>query len=415
MPYTIKLMPFDLGGFYAAGFPAFTGVLSEVPLSIGPLIATTTPASLTLSYPAAPDPPTPRGWLGSLYVADPAGPGDLFRSGPIIAWPPSPATLMFGTGVTPVPFGTIKVDLPFSKNLDAGVTAGAGAATLGQFIPFKVTITRLNFGPSPTPGAIRARFSGTISYFTLFLPRRSDMSGTVDVTLTPAGDALGPATFVNVTASNLSLSPSFITPLSTPLLALLAPAFSGALSGPLTDKINSMISDKVPAIRMSVPLGPNGQPLLSPAATISIRRITVVPSGLIVQAVLAELTASAAPVTPTGPPPKPEPGAKPRFLVSIEPEPEEEVAKTYLVSVRKADDGSLVQDATVAITTYTAVLGNAVTVSTSTDAQGLAALEVTLRSRYRPGDDPTNTGTLQRTPPALRVTKHGFEDFLLDL
>ena len=414
MPYAIRLTPFDLGGFYTAGFPAFTGVLSEVPLLTAPLTAVTTPASLTLSYPAASDPPGPPGTLGSLYVADPAGPGDLFRSGPITTWPPSPATLMFGTGVAPVPFGTIKVELPFSKNLDAGVTAGVGAATLGQFIPFKVTITRLRFGASPTPGAIRAFFSGTISYFTLFVPRRSDMFGTVDVTLRPAGDALGPATFVNATASNLSLSPSFITPLSTPLLALLAPAFSGALSGPLTDKINSNISDKVPAIRMSVPLGPNGQPLFSPAATVSIRRITVTPSGLIVQAVLGELTTSAGP-TSTGPPKTPEPGAKPRLLVSVEPEPEEEVTKTYLVSVRKADDGSPVQDANVSITTYTAVIGNAVTVSASTDAQGLAALEATLRSRYRPGDDPTKTGTLQRTPPALRVTKQGFEDFLLDL
>ncbi len=40
---------------------------------------------------------------------------------------------------------------------------------------------------------------------------------------------------------------------------------------------------------------------------------------------------------------------------------------------------------------------------------------LTLRSRYRPGSDPTHTGELQRTPPGLLVTKQNFEDFLLEL
>jgi hypothetical protein len=414
MPYTIGPTIYDLGRLYTAGFPPFTGVLSEVPPLAAPLTATSTPALLTLSYPAASDPPTPPGTPGTLHVTDPAGPGDFFRSGPIITWPPSPAVLNAGTGVKAIPFGTIKVNLPMDVNLDGGVTAGVGFLTGFVFTPFKLTITSLTFSASSTAGAIRARFSGTISYFTLILPRRSDISGAVDVTLTPSGNALSPGTFVNVTASNLSLSPSFTTPLSTPALAILAPAFSGALSGPLTSTINSVISSQIAAVRMSVPLTPSGKPLFSSAATISIRRITVVPSGLIVQAVLAELTASAGPAAPTGPTQEPEPGAKPQLLVSIEPEPEEEVAKTYLVSVRKAADGSPVQDANVSITTFT-VIGNAVTASAPTDAQGLAALEVTLRSRYRPGVDPTNTGTLQRTPPGLLVAKQGFEDFLLEL
>jgi hypothetical protein len=112
MAYTIGFTFFDLGGFYSAGIPAFTGVLSEVPPLIPTLTAATTPASARLSYPSASDPPTPPGVFGFLHVTDPTGPGDFFRSGPVTAWPPSPANLNVGTGVHGIPFGSIKVSLP---------------------------------------------------------------------------------------------------------------------------------------------------------------------------------------------------------------------------------------------------------------------------------------------------------------
>jgi hypothetical protein len=43
------------------------------------------------------------------------------------------------------------------------------------------------------------------------------------------------------------------------------------------------------------------------------------------------------------------------------------------------------------------------------------ALEITLRARYRPGNDPTNTGQLQITWPALTVTKAGFQTYRQEL
>ncbi|MFG6197752.1 hypothetical protein [Nonomuraea sp. JJY05] len=413
MAYTIQLIVFDRGDLYTAGFPAFSGVLTNMP-PITTLVATTTPKSLTLSYPSAPDPP---GTLGLLHVTDPTGPGDFFRSGPITAWPPSPALLQVGTGRVGIPFERIRIPIPppITINLPGHVAAIVGAATSGMFIPFKLTIQRLKLGSSPTAGAIRARFSGKIWYTTLILPRKTDFSGTVDLTLTPSGDAATPTTFVNVTASNLSLSPDFITPLSTGALAALAPAFSDTLSGPLTTRINSTISDLAASVRMSVPLTPSGLPLFSPAATISVRRIAVVRSGLVVDAVLGELTATPASPPDPAPEPEPEPEARPQLLVRIEPQPEEEVTQTYMVSVRNAADGSPLKDATITITTFTPVIGNTVTASALTDVQGLAALEVTLRSRFRPSSDPTHTGELQRTPPTLLVTKQGFEDFLLKL
>jgi hypothetical protein len=74
MAYTVGLMIFDLDDIYGAGFPAFTGVLSELPPLTAPLVATSTPASpLTLPYPSASGPPSSPGTLGLLHVTDPAG------------------------------------------------------------------------------------------------------------------------------------------------------------------------------------------------------------------------------------------------------------------------------------------------------------------------------------------------------
>ena len=409
MPYTVKMTIFDLGGFYTAGLPALAGVLTEG-AAMAPVIGTSTPGSLTMTFPTASDPP---GVPGTLHDTDPAGPGDFFRSGSLATWPPDPAMLNVGTGIQGIPWATITVPLPIATGIPAGIAAAVGVATGSLFIPFALTITRLGFSASPTAGAIRVSFTGTIGYVTVFVPRRTGITGTVDVTLTPSGNVLSPGTFFNVTTSNLSITPGFITPLSTIALAVLAPAFGGALAGPLSTMINSAVSTRVAALRMSLPLTPSGQPLFSSAATVSIRRVSVAPSGLVVQAVLGELTADTVPGTPSGS--SPGTGQKPQLQVAIEPQPEEGVANTYMMSVRNAADGSPVQDANVTITTFTAVIGSAVTVSAQTDAQGLAHIEVTLRSRYRPGSDPTNTGQLERTPPRLVVTKQGFEDYLLQL
>ena len=74
MAYTIGLTIYDLGNLYGAGFPTFTGSLSKVPPITATLVAMSTPAPLTLSYPSASDPPSPPGTLGFLHVTDPAGP-----------------------------------------------------------------------------------------------------------------------------------------------------------------------------------------------------------------------------------------------------------------------------------------------------------------------------------------------------
>jgi hypothetical protein len=237
--------------------------------------------------------------------------------------------------------------------------------------------------------------------------------------LTPSGNAGAPTVIVNVSASNLSLSPGFITPLSTPLLALLAPLFSGALSGPLTTRVNAAITALAATARAMIPLPPSGIPLFSAAATVSARRISPLGSGVLFHAVLSELVAF--PATVPGPGGTggtggtPPPGAQKRLVVTIEPPPEMDVAHTYVVRVRKETDLTPVDGAEVWIGTYMPVTGASSLTSGQTDALGVVALDATLRPRYRLSRDPTHTGSFDITWPTLTVTKTGFETYTQEL
>src|ERR1051325_9492783 len=297
MAYTVRFVLFDLPGLYSAALPNLSGTLN-VPALGAPSTAagTTTPFAITFA-----PPPNPPGSPGTLLITDPTGPGDFFRSGPVATWPPEPVSVTAATAIAPLSYATLTAGIttPLSITLPVGVTLGVGFASGFMFTPFNITLTSITLFASPTPGAIRARFRGILSFFTLFIPRRTDLSGTVDLTLTPSGDAAVPATVVTATASNLAFTTGFITPLSTPLLALLAPAFSGALSGPLTTRVNAALAPIITAARAMVPLTPAGTPLFSAAATVSARRIRALPSGVLVHAVLSELIALS--VTPPAP------------------------------------------------------------------------------------------------------------------
>ena len=79
----------DVGGFYSAGIPSLTGVLNAPPTA--PATAVSSASPFAISFAGLPSPP---GSAGTLYVGDPSGPGDFFRSGPIPTWPPAaPASI----------------------------------------------------------------------------------------------------------------------------------------------------------------------------------------------------------------------------------------------------------------------------------------------------------------------------------
>jgi hypothetical protein len=412
MPYNVGFLIFDLGGLYATALPTLSGVLN-VP-ALGPASTATsvpTPFSMTFALP-----PNPPGSAGTLLVTDPSGPGDFFRSGPVSTWPAQPVSVTAGTGVVPLSYGrlTASIPIPISIPIPGGVAFGIGLATGFLFTPFNISLTSVIIGPSPTPGRVRASFRGIMSFVTLFVPRRTDVTGSVDLTLTPSGNASVPAAIVSVGASNLALSTGFTSPLSTPAIALLAPLFSGALSGPLTTMVNAAFAPFVATARAMAPLTSAGTPLFSASATVSARRITVAPSGVLLHAMLSELIAIPAAV-PGADPGTPGPGAEPRLLVTIDPPPEIDVTQTYTVRVRRESDLAPVENAAVTITTYMPVTGAGAGTSGQTNAQGVVALEVTLRPRYRPSTDPTHTGQWQITWPSLTVTKAGFQTYREEL
>jgi len=407
MSYTLVFTLLDLGGLYSAGLPTLSGVLN-VPTAGGPVGATGTVSPFSITFPTLSNPP---GAPGTLLVADPSGPGDYFRSGTVSSWPAEPASVFAGAAMVRLSYAAIAAGIPKPSTIGVPwyVAAAIGAATGSNFIPFNITLNTLAIGPSSTPGALRARFSGTIGFFTLVIPRRTAVTGSVDLTLTPSGDAATPANVVAVATSNLSLSPSSITPLSTSLLALLAPLFSGALAGPLTTVVNSAIATEIGSARAMLPLSSSGAPLFSAAATVSIRRISALRSGLLIHAILAELVASP-PLGTGGGTGSEGTDEEQRFDVSIDPPPQLDTPATYVVRVRRRADMSSVEDATVTIVTYLQPSGNGVAITGQTNAQGLVALDAILSPRARPSVDPTHTGQLKVTWPSLTVKKAAFVD-----
>jgi hypothetical protein len=411
MAYTIGLILFDLGGVYPAGSPTLAGVL-DAPALGAPSTATSTAPPFAITFASPPNPP---GSPGTLLLTDSSGPGDFFRSGPITTWPAEPVSVQVGAGVAALTYAQLSAGLatPISIGIPADVALGIGAATGFMFTPLNITIRSITLGLSPTPNVIRARFSGTMGYTTFIVPRRTDFTGTVDLTITPSGNASVPATIVNVSTTNLSLSTGFTTPLSLVVINLFAPVFSGALSGPLTTSVNTALAGSVATLRAMLPTLPDGTSLFSPAATVSVRRIAVLSSGVIVHGILAELVSTAT-TTPPGTTPT-NPGVEGQFLVTIDPAPEMDVAHTYIVGVRQASDSSPVADATVSIRTFTGPFRRPLVVSTQTNMAGTAELDVTLRFNARLSSDPDQSGQLVITWPSLTVTKAGFQPYTQEL
>src|SRR5688500_16445068 len=293
MAYTVRFVLFDLGGLFSVRLPTLAGTLAATGLP-APATATATAAPFSITFASLSNPP---GSPGTLLITDPAGPGDFFRSGPVTTWPVEPVAVSAGTAILPIPFAMLSIPTPMRIPIPGGAVAGVGAAAGFLFTPFNLTLSSIILSSSSTAGAIRASFRGVISFFTLVIPRRTAVTGILDLTLTPSGNAASPPTIINVSASNLSFTTGFITPLSTPVLALLAPLFSGALSGSLTALVNAAIAPRLATAVAMLPLTPSGAPFFSAAATVSARRILVLRSGVILQAVLSELVA----VPPTAP------------------------------------------------------------------------------------------------------------------
>jgi hypothetical protein len=304
MTYTMGLTVIPLGAFWPSGFPAFAATMKAQGTTVTTTSSTTSttssPSSTTLTFSGVPSPPSGG---GSLLVTDPTGPGDLFRSGPVARWPREPAVVTVFTAPTvPTPLlpgfpGTTftysqlstMVPTPIDIKIAGGVQAAITAITGAIFRPIEITITKvLMSAETGSPGVVRAFLSGTIAFrrwFVFFV--RGTLSATVDLTFTPSGDASAAANILSVSASNFTIIDfPFVSPTIFTIAVELSPLFSGMLSGPLTDKVNSAISGNVAAALAGTPI-----PGITSAATVSVRRVSVFSSGVVFQVALSELSA----------------------------------------------------------------------------------------------------------------------------
>lgn len=306
MAYTLRIsIPFDSGSLYTAGFPTFMGRLTSGG-TVNSALSTTSP-SLSITFPSISNPPAP----GSrILVTDPSGPGDFFRSGPLPAWPKQPAAeIMVETGVRPMSWAEIEGSFHLPIGFDIPQAALAGLLTGLQFIPFRMDINSLNLSSSPTRGAVRAQFRGTLGFTSLAVPfvppvpRRTNMSGSVDLALAPSGDDVATKNLLTIRASNLAITitADVTTLLSTSLIHTIAPLLTGALSAPLTEKVNKALQPVIDTARAA---GPG----FSAAATLSIQRLSVLNSGLSIRAVLAEVIPPMSSVISTRQPRDPDDG-----------------------------------------------------------------------------------------------------------
>lgn len=364
MPYTINFLAIDLGGYYSAGLPILTGSIIS-PRLVGGSGApfdtatsnTTTPSTLTFSSNAVP----PTSACAVLVNDTSTSPvGDWIRSGVLSALPPSPATPSIIT-IQPV---------PISPAMVAAATAGAvlpptivpgwvrwlcGAVSAGAYIPL------VAFLPPPTvtlgTGSITVTVTGRLSVRTFYFSVTTS-TFTLSTTLTPApsGDPEVPSRILSMTVTG----PSRLSAMSA------FPGLGLFLSSVVASQVESLVNATILARGQAAASALGWQ--LTPTAVISARKVTVLPSGITLQPIVGNLWGPAVvPILGT-------------LAVSIAPQAQAGIPRSYTVTVRDAVTGNPVPMATVTLHNYDAN-GVAVVSTWTTDAAGQAVLNVTLHSR----------------------------------
>ncbi len=409
MAYTLGITVLNIPGI---ALSSFSGSLS-VPANASPVSATSTNSlsSISFNVPWSP-PPKP----GILLLTDPAVPGDIFRSGPVINWPREPAFInVYVVPMTPVPAlppsflgvgrfsytqlaSMLAKEFPIVLKIPGWLGMICGLLTAFKFFPDSFVITSISFMQSTTgPGIIRAVFGGAIDYTTWGAQgSAANFTGSIDLKPTPSGDASDPANVIRITALNLSLNIDF---LSAPIIAifagLFASQFSDNLSEPLSDQINGAIASAVGSTL------PGIAPGLTSTATISARSITVAASGIGIQTVASDLP-------------------RPRWLTAaVAPQPQVTATPVnYTVTVEDTSTGAAIAGATVTLHNFTTA-GAGANISAMTDLQGQATFEVALHTKRTvviSRDGTNRDGKPEREPervsesPTLTVTAAGYND-----
>lgn len=439
MAYPITIFTIPLGSFFP---PAGTSISGRFSAATGAMIETVMGVTgvgggLTVTFGTAATPPT---GSATLLVSDVSGPGDVFRSGVMTIWPPSPATLTVVSIPTvttpgmPVPpptgspltrFGTAEIAAlvaPLAGRpvpIPLWVIGMSATLTGGTFIPTGMTIGGVAVATS-APNLITATITGTL-FFTkfYFFAVSSGFTATVTLAVTPSGDAVNKARVFAFSVVGSSLNPGFISPgisltlwMFTPLIAKLAEgAIDNALNGAIMSKVGSAVAKLNPAASGSAATA--GAVTLSPTASICARQVVVTTSGIAVQMLVSDLLGPAIILPKPAPPP---PLPKGKMLVSITPKPVANISKAYVVKVLDQATGAAIVGASVAIRTGRASgTGAWIVVSGTTGMSGeTPPLTATLRyKRVRQGSG--RDADIDLVSPTLTVSMDLYATETMDL
>jgi hypothetical protein len=389
---------------------------------------------LTVNFASASTPPSGQ---ATLLVSDISGPGDVFRSGVMTAWPPSPATLMVlpippvTTPGMPVPPPTGSPLTRFNTAQIAALVASlagrpvpipvwiigmATTLTGGTFIPTAMTIGGVTI-KTAAPNLITATITGTL-FFTKFFFFAVSSGFTAEVTLavTPSGDAVNKARVFAFSVAGSSFNPGFISPGISLTLWMFAPLLVKIFEGEIDKALNGAIMGMVgSAVAKFSPAGPgssapSGAVTLSPTASICAQQVFATPGGIAVQMMVSDLFGPL--IVLPKPPPKP----KGKMLVSITPKPVANVSKAYVVKVLDQATGVAVVGASVDIRTGRASGTGAWIVVRGTTGMSGETLPLTVTLRFRQvRSGAGRDADVDMVSPTLTVSMDGYDTETQDL
>ena len=404
MPYTVNVEPFDLSGLTQKS--RMSGAIFAPPLPSPP---PANPTPLDVATPSAGDPgqlvfpstAVPPSTTCTMLIRDTTTSGDLFRSGPVLNLPSSPATLVL---VIPPSVSktageisqSLNESLPITVQFPADVVAICSLATGGVITPVSFTANDLTMQLGSTStftvnGQLNVKFLG-------FIDQASGFSLTAQLAFSPSGDASDPARIVSVTSVSpvVSLDAFFLAP---PAAAAIAIFGGGVIASALTDYINGQIP-----ILASAALPPNQ--MLTSTAVLSVGQIDIESSSVSVVPVIGDIFGRAVVPIPSN------------LLVEVNPAWQCDEQRNYVVTVRDHKDGSPVAGALIRLQTGAGGLAGqgGPTVHGTTAPDGTVQLnDVTLKSYVYARGGGKGPPVLIKVDPVLTVSAAGFNDFITQI
>jgi len=409
VPYTVNVVLFDVAGTFSTALPTMRGSIFSPPPPSGSAAtpidtATNAPGTMSLPFMSSAVPPAGSSALLVRQTATtPIGPGDLFRSGVLGAYPTPPTgTLTLYTppggavGLSAGALATAAAGLaPAVFPVPGGVQFLAGLLTGGMSIPLALTVAAVTL--TTGAGTITLTITGTMTARQgIFFLIISGFTLTVTLTAAPSADPTDPSRVVAITPTASTLVaggiPGFVT-------STVAPAIGGFIASMLESRVNGMIMAAAPGA-----LAGSGM-MLTPTAKISALRITITASGISLLPVLGDFF---------GPGLVPIPG---NLNVSISPTPVVGVQHSYVVTVTNSVSGAPVAGATVKLVNYTATTPQtAVTTTKTTNALGVTPpFTVSLHFKKQRIVHGANDSETELFPPTLTVSASGFNTVVIDL